>query len=500
MGAPLASVLAMGLVTSMVYTLLVVPVLYVVVERRRRRPASAAAAHAQPAFGAMHPRVTASLLLLAALGLSARAATAQDAASGSGTAARLTLDEAVATALRANGGVRVARSRAEEAMRRRQGAGRAMLPSLSASFQSSQSTGNQRMVFPAGALGTYSGTGPIPARDMTVEQGGQRASYGTLSISQPLTSLLRIRAGRDAARADERAALADARRAELDVALGVEKVYYGLLVARYRRRAAQLRLAAAEESAQHRAHAVSAGTRLSMAALEGRTAALDARQSLLAAEDEIADLSARLAELLGAPVDTARALEAPPAATEATLGAAAASPDVEEAAELLRKAEAGLEAQRATYIPDVSLYGQEVYQTAVPFLAKTNLVFGVRAEWAVFDFGRREANVAGARAARRTAEENLARVRLRVATEVEQARRKVQRASRQAALASEVLALRREAARIAEDRVATGVALRTEQREAEAAAAGAEADWLGAEVGRRVAVAELRRALGAEVR
>src|ERR671926_1458819 len=41
MWAPLASVLAMGLVTSMVFTVLVVPVLYVVTDRRRNRPVSA---------------------------------------------------------------------------------------------------------------------------------------------------------------------------------------------------------------------------------------------------------------------------------------------------------------------------------------------------------------------------------------------------------------------------------------------------------------------------
>jgi multidrug efflux pump subunit AcrB len=41
MWSPLASVLAMGLITSMVFTLLVVPVLYVVVERRRRGARSA---------------------------------------------------------------------------------------------------------------------------------------------------------------------------------------------------------------------------------------------------------------------------------------------------------------------------------------------------------------------------------------------------------------------------------------------------------------------------
>jgi multidrug efflux pump subunit AcrB/outer membrane protein TolC len=518
MWSPLASVLAMGLITSMIFTLLVVPVLYVVVMRRGLAATPSPATPAMESHGfapvpamagmhasmhaSMHQGVVAGLVALLAVGAAASPASAQRAQEVSG---RITLEQATDIALHNNRGVRVARSRADEAARHRQGSERALLPSITADFQTIRSTGNQSILFPAGSLGGDA-SGPLPAEDVTIEQGGRTTSYGTVTIAQPLTSLVKIRAARDMARADWRAAEADARDAELEVGLAVEKLYYGLLVAQQRRRAAGLRLAAAEEGLQHRLRNVATGASLEVAALEGRTAALDARQGIMAADDEIADLAAQLSEAMGATVDPKVELVPPARPSDAdslaiapaqlVAAALSSSPDVEAAGHQLHKAESALTATRASYIPDVSLFGMEMYQNAVALLPETQFSFGIKAQWTVFDFGRREADVAERRASRRTAEENLARVRNQVTSQVEQAERKVQRAARSAALAGEVLALRREALRIKRDQAGTGLVLVTEQRDAEATVASAEADWLAAEAGHRIAIAELRRVVG----
>ncbi len=511
MWSPLASVLAMGLIVSMIFTLIVVPVLYVVVEgRRHKKPAAPAPVKAPlweeeeedenaAVFTGAHPMVKVTPVLAIALGIafSVSTASAQEATG------RLTLEDAVAIALQKNSGVRVARSRAEEAMYRTQQSTRSMLPSISATFQTTQSTANERLEFARGSLGVFDGQ-PIPNENIAIEQGGSSSRYGTLTIAQPITSLLKIRAARDVAKAEERSFTAEARKAELDVALAVEKVYYGLLVAQHRRQAAALRVDVTEDALRHRVRSVANGTQLPVAELEGRTAALDARQSLQAAEDEIADYAATLSELLGVPVDPAVQLVTPARANladsvtvDGLIGRAMVdNPDVAAAGEMVRQAEGGLRAKRAAYIPDVAVYGTEMYQTAVPLLAKNNFMFGIKAEWTVFDFGKREASVAELRATKRTAEENLQRVRREIATDIEQGQRKVERARRSAVLAGEVLTLRREAARIKIDQVASGLILATEGAEAEAAVASAQADALAAEVGYRLAVAELKRAAG----
>jgi multidrug efflux pump subunit AcrB/outer membrane protein TolC len=512
MWSPLASVLAMGLIMSMVFTLIVVPVLYVVIERRRqkRKPASPAPAKAPvweeeeedenaPVFTSAHPIVKAALAVavLAVFGLWTSDASAQQQSE------RLTLDDAVALALNNNSGVRAARSQLEEASYRTKQASRSMLPTISATFQTTKSTANQRLVIDRGSLGIYDNQ-PLPTDDVVIEQGGTNSSYGTVSIVQPLTSLFKIKAGRDVAQADQRGLAAEARRAELDVALGVEQLYYGLLVAQYRHRAATLKANVAEEALRHRARSVANGTQLPVAELEGRTAALDARQNLMAVEDEMADLAAQLSEVLGVVVDPRVELVVPARADLTAAGgeenlvgqAMATNPDVEIAGELLRKADGGLKAERAAYIPDVAIYGTQMYQNAVSLLPKNNFMYGIKAEWTVFDFGKREASVAEMRAARHTAELNLERVRRQITSEVEQAQRKVERTKRTATLAREVLSLRRETARIKTDQAATGLILATERTDAEAAVISAEADALAAEVGYRLAVAELKRVVG----
>jgi outer membrane protein len=253
---------------------------------------------------------------------------------------------------------------------------------------------------------------------------------------------------------------------------------------------------------------VAAGSKLPIASLEGRSTALDAKHGVLAVEDEIADLSAKLSEMTGTAIDGHVRLVVPPRAEAPDSSALVAlagdamtsNPDIEAAGQTMRKADRGLAAARATYIPDITVFGQEVYQTAVAMLPKNNFSYGIKAQWTVFDFGKREADIGERAASRRTAEENLLRVKRHISAELEQAQRKVQRSARNAALAGEVLALRREARRITGDQAESGLILTTARRESDAAVATAEADWIAAEVGQRLAVAELRRLVGKGLR
>jgi outer membrane protein TolC len=225
---------------------------------------------------------------------------------------------------------------------------------------------------------------------------------------------------------------------------------------------------------------------------------------MLATDDEIADLAAKLSEMLGTPVDPTTELVVPasPALDESLTPASladaalATSPELEAAQQQLERARSGVRAARASYIPDVYVYGTELYQDAVALLPENSFSVGIKAQWTVFDFGKREADIGERQASRRTAEENLVRVRREIATEVAEAQRKVQRMARSTALAGEVVGLRREALRITQDQEGSGLVLASQRREAEAGLATAEADWLAAEVGRRLAIAELRRVLG----
>ena len=114
----------------------------------------------------------------------------------------------------------------------------------------------------------------------------------------------------------------------------------------------------------------------------------------------------------------------------------------------------------------------------------------------LFEFGKRRARVAERDAQVAQAEQNLARLRNRVRIDVAKAVRKVQRAQTGVEAAEALVAARKEARRVASNRVEAEAANRSALLEAEAALLAAEADLIRAQYDRITALAELDRLRG----
>ncbi|MCZ2077207.1 MAG: efflux RND transporter permease subunit [Bryobacterales bacterium] len=473
--SPLASVIAVGLLFSMFFTLLVVPVLFVLIRRRRHASGGALAVL---------------LLILLAPGIHAETR-------------RLTLPEAVDTALRQNAMLKIARLKAEE-NRYRAGAARAnYFPRATNESNLLNTVERQKIAIPAGIFGVFQDEGPVPPHPIPIEQGSSNLFYTTTTLGQPLTQLVKIRAGHGVALADAAAAAADLKKAGNEIALKVHELYFGLLIARAQKRAAQAQLEFAEARMRDSRAAVEAGNILEVALIGARAGLLENRHQLLAADDRIADLAVEFNDLLGLPLDTVVELVPPsPADTspsdhgEYTRIALAESPDVRAAEEAVEKARRGVTAAKADYIPELTAFVQHVYQNGVPFLARNNGIFGLRMNWDLFDFGKRRSVIGEREALLAQAEENLRRQKNRVSVEVEKAVRKLERARQMLEVAREALHLRRENERLTADQVEVGVASASAASETRAAAAKAEADLLRANLGYLLAHAELQRTIG----
>ena len=249
---------------------------------------------------------------------------------------------------------------------------------------------------------------------------------------------------------DTAIASSDANRAENEVALKVHEAFFGLLIAQRYKQAAQVRVAAAEEQLRDAANAVEAGTTLSVAQIGRRAALLEARHALLSVENQISDVALEFNDLLGLPPGTEvePVAPAPPEVLKASLeesitAAQSAHPEVRSAEQTERKAKAALAAARHEYIPDVSAFGQYLFQSGVPLLAQNNAVAGLKMDWKIFDFGQRRGVVHEREALVEQASENLRRIRARVAIEVEKGYRKLDRAGKMVEVAREALELRR---------------------------------------------------------
>src|SRR5581483_1748903 len=291
MWSPLGSAIAFGLVGSMFFTLVVIPVLYVMVHHRTA--VSKAAPKLEPVLAAL-------LVLALACGGVAHA-----------QARRLTLDEAVALATRRNSLVKIAGDKVREMDARVHSARASYFPVLSNDSSALHIANQQSIEIPAGALGVYPQIGAIPSRGVSLAQGQPNFALSTTTLSQPITQYFKIHAGVDVARADAAGARAEVRRTENEVALKVKEAFYGILTTERRRDAVDAQIRADEERIGETRNAVESGVVLEVKSAEVRAQIAQAKYVRGQLDDSVSDMRLELADLCGLAPDTELQLSDP---------------------------------------------------------------------------------------------------------------------------------------------------------------------------------------------
>jgi multidrug efflux pump subunit AcrB/outer membrane protein TolC len=514
--SPMASVIAVGLVVSMIFTLVLVPVLYVVVERRHERRAARRAhesfdagvalpgtAKLPAGIAAMSPAVS-TALVLAVLGLAMTIPSRNAAAQTLGVAVvRLTIDDAVALAMKQGYSTRLANARVASAEAHEHGATADLLPQLSATGNHLRTSGRTTIVVPRGALGNESSGSPLPAADRRFDQGAAALTYTQLSLTQPVTQLWRIRQAQQLASAQTLSAVAERARAESDVRLTIERLYASVLIARAREHAAEVTIRASQQQTDDVERAVAAGISVSAQGLGAKASNLDAEYARMAAADSASDAESELRSALALPPGTRMELVLPESHREtlSTLDAylakgLAASPDVAAASASLEQAKHASALAHADYIPDVGIGVTYTMLNGVSFLPQHAVGLSVQGSWTVVDWGKRGSLSRERSAQQEAATIALALVRDRVSVDVEHAYRNAARAERGAEVARAALDAHRAELRIAQDRAARGLTGAGALVAAEADVAESEARALAAELQMRLTRAELRRAVG----
>ena len=489
MWSPLGSAIAFGLVGSMFFTLVVIPVIYVLIHQRDSRPGPVDPSHERKG---LQP-VAAAVLVAITCGAVAHA-----------QPRKLTLDEAVSLATQHNSMVKIAGDKVKEMDARVHGARASYFPALTNDSTAMHMTEQQHIDIPEGTLGVYPQIGPLPGRSVSLDQGKLNFGLSTTTLSQPITQFFKIRAGVDVNRADAAGARADMRRAENEVAYKVKEVYYGILATERRRDAVDAQIRAAELRITETQNAVVTGVALEVKAAEVRSQIAQARHVHGQLQDAVTDMKEELADLCGLPVDTELEIsfldgsgsDPSPKIEGAVDAALAHNPEIEGAERQLEKARAAVRAARAEYIPEVSAFAQHIYQDGAPFLTHNNGAVGLHMTWTIFEFGKRRGQVSERSAEVAQAEENLARLKNRVRIDVEKAVRKLNRAETGVNSARELVAATTEERRVSSDQAEAGTANRSVFLESEASMLNAQADLLRAEYDRSVAAADVARLTG----
>jgi outer membrane protein TolC len=246
---------------------------------------------------------------------------------------------------------------------------------------------------------------------------GKDQTLVAVTATQPITPLFQLHELYKINLADENIARAKAGMPVSETASNVERAYYGLLVA-------QRQLVLANVNATETANEwLVAGSPASAVASPGHDEELiEASNTLAIATTKVKELNASLNEMLGWPLDTELHLVTPDpgfadiSLKEATDKAMAANPEVIEAEQNVIKARAASTIQKLAYVPVVAAMGGYAYNANVlPLLPRDFSFIGLVATYNLFDFGKREHTIKGAKAQAEMAEIALQLTKAKVA-------------------------------------------------------------------------------------
>jgi len=403
-----------------------------------------------------------SLVTLVLSGTLAFAAAPDDTAS----ARHITLHEAVQLALLHNHGVHIAEYKVDEKQHAKEVARSAYFPTIHNDSNFVHITDTQLIQIQAGSLGTVAGN-PVPSATATLNQGGRDLTTSGTQLTQPLTTLLKIRPMNDMAQAELKASRQRAQGTQNDVALKVHQLYYKVLIAQFHRAAMEARIKASEALQSERVQQVKFGSAMEENLIESRAQLLEAKQELLTTDLQLSDLKLQLNDTIGLPLATALDLdpttveaEAACAREECMTEALASHPEIAEARNEVEKANAAVHLGKTDlYVPDVDAFARYSYQNNVPFLARNFGSFGVHFSYDLFDSGRKRGFLRERQAQLAQAKENLARLTDEVELAVQTAYNKLERTQQMRKVSEELLALRTESNRVLHQQLVRGEVL-----------------------------------------
>jgi outer membrane protein TolC len=429
---------------------------------------------------------------------------AQSARGQNNAPMQLTLSQAIDLALKQNRDIKLAQLAVVDSQHKKEIARSDYFPHIRNQSSILHITDLAGVSIPAGAFGNHPDTGAIPGHNLVIDQGGLTSYTSGTGLEQPLTQMFKIHASNRAAAADINTAKVQVSQAENAIALKVRQLYFGILIAQLKQKAAAEQVAAGEVKLQESLQDVERGNALDVAVLESRASALDAKQAALTQRLQIHDLTINLNDLMGLPLNTNLALDADvsaasmsvPSREECIRIAQQHSPEIQAAKQGVEKAKAGLSAAKDAYIPDVTGLARYSYQSGVPFLVHNFGTFGFTLSYDIFDGGKRVAGIKDAQTVVSEAELNLAKVEDEVEVQVETAYDKVEQLLDLAGVAAEALKAREEASRVTDRRFEQNAALDSARSEAHAKAISAQASYLEATLGLSLAQGDLKRTIG----
>jgi outer membrane protein TolC len=418
----------------------------------------------------------------------------------------LTLEEAVEQAVANNSSVKTAsldtlRSADDLAANKTRRFANTQVTALGAQLVTKPS-----VTYPAGSLGVYNATGPIPATDQKVEI--PRKPVGTVNVlvAQPLSTQYQLHLQLKALALGLEGTRQDQERTRLEVVDQVRRAYYSVVEAQSALESLQASLPYYQES--HRLALENHGkeTILESDLLNTDAQLLKIQNAISDANDRVASASERLNDLMGrdvhtqfrvAAIDDADTDLATPEAMEAR--ALQNRPDVKKAKLQVQQANYDARAKKAEYIPDVSLafsyYTTANFEDVFPSNVGT---VGMSLRWEPWDWGRKRHEYDEKRTKEEQAQVGVGATQRAVLLEVRNACRQLENTRRQLTLSDASESAARQKLKELQEKVKREAALSRDLYQAQSDLASADSQQQQALTAFWKARADLKKAIGEE--
>jgi outer membrane protein TolC len=308
----------------------------------------------------------------------------------------LTLDDAIALALKGNRQVQISALDITKATAATAEVRTARLPQFSTYILAGSTLNPINFTIPRGALGIYPSVGPIPGQDANISTSPTFAGVIYGSAAQPLSQLYKIRLSIQESQLGEQLAREDLRQKQQETAQQVRQSYYQLVQTQSLIVSAEATLKYLTELSALTDRNLAEETVLLADSLNVKAKLSQQRYQLLTLRDGLLTQKEALNRLLGRDLDSDFSVEVQslPSIEELDL-TVARKKALEQRAEVRKahlqnaKAELDIRRERAEYLPNVSLQLSYLSLAHVNLLPSNIAHAGLLFEWQPFDWGQK---------------------------------------------------------------------------------------------------------------
>jgi len=314
----------------------------------------------------------------------------------------LTLDQAVAMALDSNGTVKSSALDIQKAQEKLASNRTKLFPSFSLYMLGAQQLRSFDFTLEKGVLGNYGATGPLPSEDVHLKTPLEPTGIVMGKVSQPLTSLIRIRRGLDTLKTGIKLAEEQTRADRQKTVRDVRRIYYSLQQTEASLRSIRETAQLYQEVEKLTSNYVVQQVALKSDLLNAQVQLAKTKQSETYLLNQQASAKEQLNQLLGREVTTEFEVQPVLATTgdEITIEAARSlaiesRPELRQALLRTQQAQQDLRAKKAEYIPDVSAeFNNLTFLNWGRFMPTQSVSAGVSLSWEPFDWHRKKHEIA----------------------------------------------------------------------------------------------------------